>query len=260
MNPKTLTEVMAYDPPPQANIIEHGILPQGQAMALYGDYGTWKSWLAMELGLSVSTGTQWLTYDTNQHRVMIINTELTEYLYGQRWKQLITRRSISSTDDLLVVSDQQFKVDSLKGMDALHRTVRHHKIRLVILDNLFSSMQGNINTNTDTNKLLDFFRMLQTEGVAIVIVHHTSKGIFDPGAGTNVNRMAFDMFGSSFIPNWLDTVFEVKHVQLPRFPDSVKIYPEKHRLAPLPVPGEVLQFSRARLEFRPVITYSVGDV
>tara|TARA_Y100000310_G_C20683177_1_gene817328 strand:+ start:2083 stop:2862 length:780 start_codon:yes stop_codon:yes gene_type:complete len=256
MNPETVKQFLAWVAPPRHEIIQGGLLPEGQIMFLYGGYSTWKSWLAMELAQSISTGEDWLIYGTEPHNVMILNCEIPKAEYQLRWKDYYAKRKFSSNGKsgksatLLVDSDMELALDTFTGLSTILQWLKHYKIKVLIVDNVYTAMNGDLTRNTDANIFIRNCKRLQMAGIAIIFVHHARQAVYDNARGGFVRLRGYEMFGSSFLTNWADTIMEVVNVELPGYPDTVKITPQKHRLSALIPMSATLQFVRRTTDFQ----------
>ena len=248
MNPETLTQFLAWKAPAREHILDGGILPAGQVMFIYGEYSTWKSWLAMDLAWAISTGTNWLAFGSKASKVLIVNSEITKDMYQERWESFVTWRQVQLNGHLMVDTDMELGLDTTTSAQHLRLWIEHHHIKVLILDNLYSSTFGDITKNTDANAFIRNCKLIANMGVALVIVHHSHQPIVD-NTGKFVNLKGYNMFGSSFLTNWADTIMEVVNVDIPRYPDSIKITAQKHRLAKIAPLTTLWQFNRNQLRF-----------
>jgi RecA-family ATPase len=85
MKPGTLAELIAWLPPPQLEIIKHGILPQGAVMIIYGMAGVYKTFLVMDMAASISVAKPWLIYPTVKANTLVLNTEMPKIESRKRW-------------------------------------------------------------------------------------------------------------------------------------------------------------------------------
>ena len=250
MKPELLGDFLAWKAPNIPNIITGGLLPAGQVMFIYGEYGSWKSWLVMELAHSISEGRNWLVFGTNSSKVLIINSEITKASYQERWNNYVSARSISPNGNLLVDTDMELGLDTSGSLSELMNWVVVYNIKVIILDNLYSSTIGDLNKNTDASIFIRNCKALAALGVAVVVVHHTHQPIYDQVHGEFINLRGYEMFGSSYLTNWADTILEVKNVSIPGYNDTIKITPQKHRLTKLIPLTTMYQFSRREVRFR----------
>ena len=239
------TSFLESVPDNRPSIVEYKILDEGGAMIIYGEYGTLKSWIAMHLAASVSSGNQWLLYGTKPYKVGIINTELTRTEYQRRWVSFTRYHTIDKAQ-LLIYSPQQISL----GEHVVH-AVRDNHLGLLIIDNLYLSLSGDAKGSQDVKSFLGLMNKIRFEhNCAIVLIHHTRQPNIDY-RGTQVDLQAYEMFGSSYLPNWADTIMGVAHVK--DMKDCITIRPQKYRLMEAPPVSAVWKFERHRLDLRMVV-------
>ena len=135
-------------------VIKDMILPQGALMFIWGLQDTFKSWCVLDLAWSVASGDPWLVFPTNQHTVLLINTELPKTMLQLRMRQVAQVRGTVPAN-LHVVTDLNLKLDTETGMALLVRWVQECKPGLIIIDNLYRCFVGDMNKGENVNKLLD---------------------------------------------------------------------------------------------------------
>lgn len=244
----TLQNFLAYQYPQRRMLVGNGLLPAQQVMFIYGEYSTWKSWLAQELAYSVSKGIPWLCWETQRANVLIINSEISEGEYQLRWQTFVSNRNITpESNSLYVDSSLDIKLDLTQAIDELKKVILLHTIQLVIIDNLYSSTLGNISRNDDVNVVIANIKMLSsTTGAAFVIVHHARQGQITI-QGEQVKQRGYEMFGSSFLTNWADTILEVSNVDSDK--DVIEVRPQKHRLCRFAPINTYYRFNRSKTQF-----------
>lgn len=250
--PIALPEYIARPLPDREDIIASGILPKGAVMFLYGDEGTWKSWLIIDLVVSIGTRQNWLVYKTYPARILVINPELTDWEYQNRLKQFLRKNKIKQIPpDIFIHSDMDIKIDTLIGLGALTNYVREYQPDLVILDGLFAIMQGDISKNADAQRYISNINTArQHHPFACITVHHSKKATYDFNTGETVKLGTNQMFGSSFFRNWADTILEVAHDPDGFHEDVITITPQKYRTALVKPPAVQYYMDRKTLTFK----------
>ena len=253
MNPEKLTEFLAWRPPHVPNIIQHGILPKGQVLFLYGEYGTMKSWLVQDMAVSIAKGQPWLIYPTSQARVLMLNTELPKKEYQDRWTVGMQGRKLSNLTDIWLDTTTDLFLDTVGGIGDLLATVTQLSIDVVILDNLYSAVRGDLTKNTTADSLIKNCKVLSHRGISLVCVHHARQGLVSLGSGKQIFQGAFEMFGSSYLPNWADSIFITRHEDVPGLSDTITLTPQKYRLCSYKPLEATYRFSRQTTEFELVL-------
>lgn len=256
--PQTLAEFLAWQAPEIKWIVKY-LYPAGSVNFIYGDFHTWKSWIAKELAISVSQGIPWFGFPTTKSKVMLINTELPAALYQDRWKALRQARNIAVNGNMHIYTTHDLKLDTSQGITKLHAMVLDLGIELIIVDNVINGFWGDITRNTDANGLINNCKQLTMDlGRTLAFIHHARQGFID-NRGQRIRQGGFEMFGSSFLSNWADTILEVRHEFVPRFPDVIRISPQKHRNSRFIPPDILTMFNRQKLEFEPMIMLETGE-
>ncbi|KKM97885.1 hypothetical protein LCGC14_1163570 [marine sediment metagenome] len=247
MNPESLDNFLAWQPPVQQSLVQNNLLTPGSVMFIYGEYSTWKSWLAMVLATSLVDGKPWLIWDTEPVKVLMVNAELSKASYQKRWQGYLGKHKLKNRSSLIIENDQELALDSYAGINNYISWLTFNKVQVLIIDNLYTSMTGDLSKNTDANALIRNMKRVQAEGIAVVIVHHARQERFD-NYGT-VNQRAYEMFGSSFLSNWADTIMEARLGYAQGYSDVITLTPQKHRQSILVPLTPVLAFNRSKLQF-----------
>ena len=249
--PKTLSQLLSWKPPLYNDIIGWGVLPQNQMMVLYGEEETWKSWMALEAVWSVSLGSPngWLGFPVVQHRVMVLNTEITEAMYQERAKVMSQSRG-PLENNAFFVTDLDRKIDTARGINDTITELKSCKAELFILDDLYRAVMGNLAQGPDVNRLIDSLNKIRKEaGVAILIIHHSRQADHD-GTGRLVRLGTSEMYGASFLKDHFDTIFSVtKGKEVMPGLESITIEPQKQRLASFKLPTREWLVRRKDMRF-----------
>jgi len=220
-------------------------------MGIWGDWETYKSWLVLDQGFSVAEGVPWLFYPTTQNNVLIINTELPEELYHERYIEIVrTRRKIPK--GLYTIHDMTLKLDTQTGLAKMDAWVEASGAGLLIIDNLYRAMQNDINTNQGVNALLDNLSyLIQKYRVAITLVHHSRKVAYDLRRNMVVRQGAEDMGGNKYLANRMNTIIELRKVTVPNADKAILFIPEKATFERTPIVP--LTLSITDTQFFPVL-------
>lgn len=196
-------------------------------MIIWGEQDTFKTWMAKDLAWSVAEGKPWLTFPTNQHNVLLINTEMPEELYWERW-QMMARSRGSCPENLWVVNDTKLKLDTDEGANKLYNWCKAVSPGLIIIDNLFRSFAGDMSSGHQVNKMLDTFAMIRADfRCATCHIHHSRKTAFDIITKKEIYRGIQDMTGHKNIANNASTVFETRRIYVEGYERTVTLIPEK---------------------------------
>ena len=146
---------------------------------------SFKTWLAVDLALSVASGTKALgCFPVREPGpVIFFGAEDAPALLRERFAALARHRSLTLESlDVFLLDVPVLRLDREKDQLQLSETIRSAKPRLLVLDPLVRMHSLDENSASEISGLLSFLRRLERESeVAILLVHHTRK---HAGAGT----------------------------------------------------------------------------
>jgi hypothetical protein len=167
----------AIEDMPAISWLAHHVMPQGALAALYGPPGSGKSFVALDLALSVAAGLSWLGRATISGGALYLAAEGLGGL-GQRVRAWKHNHGLAGTT---------VGVGFVTGAVNLLDASAAHRIRaavqevpgplqLVVVDTLARSMIGDENDTGDMSRLIatvDHIR--QSTDATVLLVHHTRK-------------------------------------------------------------------------------------
>lgn len=154
------------------------LIERGTKTLVVGPPKTQKTWLALELAVSVLVATPFLTVERWQPeqpgRVLIVEEEGSPNRFGQRLVKLLEGNRV---DGLSVVHRQGVKVDNEESFARLRHEVLRIRPDLVIFDPYASIHLGDENVVKDTMEVIDAFNVIlrALPRTALVIIHHSPK-------------------------------------------------------------------------------------
>jgi hypothetical protein len=169
-----------------------------------------KTWLGLDLALSVASGTACLGYYPVHQPgpVLIYLAEDALAMVRQRVEAVARHRGLSLDQlDLHVITAPRLRLDDPRDHDRLLRTVQVLGPRLLLLDPLVRLHQANENDAAEMARLLSGLRELQKRfQAAVAVVHHVRKngGGAQPGQGLR---------GSSDLWAWSDSNLYLRREQ-----------------------------------------------
>ena len=156
-----------------------GILHQGSKLALGGSSKAFKTWILLELGVAVATGTDWLGHHTTQGKGLYVNFEIQPAPMQRRIAAVARAKGVE-----LKLGALQFW--NLRGHAAGFRTLipkiiercRAENFALIILDPIYKLYGGtDENAAGDVAELLNSLERLTVEtGAAVAYGCHFAKG------------------------------------------------------------------------------------
>jgi len=189
-------------PVPLRQWIVEGIVPRRVVTLLYGDGGLGKSLLAMQLGVSVATGTNWIGHPTDTGPALYLGAEdeqdemhirLTDICasHGVELADLkqLHIRSLVGEDALLATSKNQYtQLEPSELYFRLVREVRRVRPKLVILDTLADLYPSDENYKAHVRQFMGFLKKIAHEhDCAVVVLAHPSKSGMAEGRGDSGN-------------------------------------------------------------------------
>ncbi len=191
-----------------------------------GQPKSFKSWLALEMAVSVASGTPCLgrfkVHDRG--KVLIYLAEDSLAAVRERLDALSKRHDLAIDDlDIDVITASRMRLDLRRDQVRLQKTVRTLSPRLLILDPLVRIPGADENSSAEISSLLAYLRLLQREfSVSLVVVHHVRKSAAPSQAAGQGLR------GSGDLHAWSDAALYLK-----RKSEDVLVTVE-HRSAPAP--------------------------
>lgn len=189
-----------------------GILRRGHQMLIAGGSKTSKSFLSLELAVSIATGRDWLdTYPCKQGRVLYINGEIDRASCDRRLAAILERLKIDR-DELR----GKMAMATLRGIETTtaqltSKIQRSGGYDLVVIDPIYTL--GDVSDENNAAEVRRFLReigRLSTEtGAAVVAIHHHSKG--QQGGKRSIDRAS----GSGVFGRWFDAIVDLSVLNLP---------------------------------------------
>ncbi len=188
-----------------------------------------KSWTAMDLALSVATGTKALGAFpvTKPGPVVFFAAEDAQARVRERFAAIAATRSLDlGAIEVHLLDVPVLRLDDAKDQRRLVYTLRSLRPRLLVLDPLVRLHRADENSSTEISGLLSFLRSIEREiETSVLLVHHTRKDVSlnaQPGQGLR---------GSSDIWAFGDSNLYLRKTGADRVLLSIE-----HRSAPSPSP------------------------
>ncbi len=165
-----------------------------------------KSWLALDLAVSVSSGTPCLNTFTvaASGSVLVYMAEDAGSVVKQRLAGICSHRGLDLVAlPIGVITAPSLRLDLPRDQARLHETVRRHAPRLLVLDPFVRLHRVNENQAQDVSAILGYLRELQrAHDLALVVVHHARKNGGHSGGQS--------LRGSSDFFAWVDTALSLR--------------------------------------------------
>jgi hypothetical protein len=220
---------------PEEHWLVRPLWPKAAVGILGGSPKSCKSWLGLDLAVSVASGTPCLGHFAVEHAAttLVYLAEDSLPMVRARIASLCEARGVSLAGlDLNVLTVPCLRLDQQPHQLALAETLARLRSGLLVLDPLVRLHRLDENDAREVSGLLGYLRELQrTFNVAIVVVHHARKRTAtSPGEALR---------GSSDIYAWTDVT-----AHLSRTPEDDLVLRVEHRSAPSPEPVRLKLVSR----------------
>ena len=193
-----LAEVMTR---PDPEFLIYRVLPMGAPSLLTATHASFKSFIALDMALSVATGRAWHGFNVRRGAVVYVAAEGASGIKkrARAWLEFYGEK----TPDNFVILDVPFQVADAKARADFISEVSELKPVLIILDTLARCAVGlEENSSKDMGEFADALgELAKATGANVLTVHHNNKG----GAYR----------GSSAVPAAVDT-----HLSLERKSDG----------------------------------------
>jgi hypothetical protein len=223
-----IAEVKPFDPAAECWLVE-GIWGWRAVGVLGGPPKSTKTWTAVDLALSVATGTKvFEMYRVPKPGpVVFFAAEDAQARIRERFAAIAARRSLALKSlDVHLLDVPALRLDDAEDQARLRGTLRRLAPRLLVLDPLVRLHRADENSSGEISALLSFLRSIERElETAIVLVHHTRK---DAGSAA---QPGLGLRGSSDLWAWGDSNLYLRRTGRDRSQLTIE-----HRSAPAPSP------------------------
>lgn len=210
------------DMPPLKEELIPGILRMGHKMLLAGPSKAGKSFLLINLAISIGEGVEWLGMPCRQGRVSYVNLELDGASCFARFREIYERRGLppENTKNIDILNLRGKAVPMSRLAPILIHRYKGKGYSAVIIDPIYKVITGDENNATEMSQFCSYFDKVAVElGVSIVYCHHHSKG----AAGKYANA-ADRSSGSGVFARDPDAILDLREL-------STKGLTEKYRAA-----------------------------
>lgn len=195
---KLISSVELTANPTQPDWLVRGMIERESINLLFGEPGSYKSFVALDWAFCVACGIDWHGHKTKQNDVVIVAGEgFSGYArrlkaLEQKYKRNAPNLYISETSADFIFDDSATRV-----ANAVIETCAN--VGLIIIDTLHRNMTGDENSSADIGTVVNNIdHILKPLGAAVVIVHHSGHGAKDRSRGSSSIRGAMDAeFGTT---------------------------------------------------------------
>ncbi len=211
-----------------------------------------KTWTAVDLALSVATGTK--AFESfpvpKPGPVVFFAAEDAPTRIRERFAAIAARRGLALKSlDVHLLDVPSLRLDDRRDQLRLLQTLRGLRPRLLVLDPLVRLHRADENSSSEISFLLSFLRAIERElETAIILVHHTRKD-----AGT-VAQPGLGLRGSSDLWAWGDSNLYLRRTGRDRSALTIE-----HRSAPSPAPITLALVSEPQPHLEVIVERAGGD-
>lgn len=201
--------------PPLKEELIPGILRVGHKLLLAGPSKAGKSFLLINLAISMAEGTDWLGMTCKQGRVCYINLELDEASCLHRIREVYDKLGIEPNNigniDIWNLRGHAVPMNKLAQV-MIHR-FKERQYVAVIIDPIYKVITGDENNATEMSEFCSYFDKVATAlKVSVIYCHHHSKG----AAGKYANA-ADRSSGSGVFARDPDAIIDLREVKVDGF-------------------------------------------
>ena len=197
----------AQSVPPQELV--YGILHRGSKMVLGGSSKTNKTWVLLDLALSVAYVEPWLGQKTAKGRVLFLNLEIQPFFFAKRIEAVASAKNINLTPGCLDVWNLRGHCASYEELlPKIRERIRETEYSLIVLDPIYKMLGGHDeNAAGDVSELTNAIEALSTgTDAAVAFAAHFAKG--NASAKQSIDRIS----GSGVFARDPDTILTMtKH-------------------------------------------------
>jgi len=181
--------VKDYQPP---KWLVKEIIPEYGLIELFGASGSFKSFIALDIGYCISTGISWHGHDVNQGNVVYFAGE---GHYGITKRAMALQKHYEKTPDSFFISSEAIDLSNEENLQEVSEYLKQiSNVELAIIDTLHRN-SGNINEDSASdfaNVLKNIDKYLVPYAKVIMWIHHTGHSTKERSRGTSARYASLD--------------------------------------------------------------------
>lgn len=171
-------ELLADKQQVEPDEIVTGLIHQGTKAVIGGSSKVGKTWLLLDLALSVANGTKFLRWPTKKGRALYLNFEILSPFITARVQALVKHRKYESANGL-DIWNLRGKTADFDALEAeIFKKCEENEYAMIILDPIYKLMVGKSeNMTSGVGSLCSKLEHIaERTGVTVVYAHHFTKG------------------------------------------------------------------------------------
>ena len=216
---ETLADVWDNMPDLKPELIP-GILRVGHKLLLAGPSKAGKSFLLINLAISIAEGVDWLGAKCKHGRVCYVNLELDRASCLRRFREIYDRRGLQpkNTENLTIWNLRGHAAPMNKLAPILIHRFKAKGYAAVIIDPIYKVITGDENSATEMSEFCSYFDNVATEmDVSVIYCHHHSKG-----ASGKYSNAADRSSGSGVFARDPDAILDLRELNVDGLTDKYK--------------------------------------
>lgn len=170
------------DQAPTSYLID-GLVADNSINIIAGLQESRKSWILLDLAMSLASGTQWLNqYECKTKKVLLIDQERPKSEMQRRLTALRNARGLNASDfegRLILRSKTTFRVNLDRSFEHLSAEIERLRPDVLLVDSLKTFVTCNVESNQEMQSVFEKLKELRNKHhLTIVLLHHENKGAY----------------------------------------------------------------------------------
>ena len=189
-----------------------GLLHMGTKGMLVGASKCGKTWLLMDLAISVATGTSFLRWECNAGKVLYMNFEIDMPFFRTRLETMLRCRNLPTVENLHTLHLRGTSIDFAELTQEIINNSRVERYALIVIDPIYKATGSKSDgSSVAVAKICTQLDTIANQtGASVVFAHHFNKG------NTRNLQLIDRMSGSGTWARDLDSIISV--TSLPTHP------------------------------------------
>jgi len=173
--------------------IVRGVLPRAELAVVYGESGSGKSFLALDLCAAITRGIEWRGKRTARGSVVYVCAEGAGG-FKARLRAYARGHAIDLVELPAVIADAPNMLEPKEAAAITHSILNWGKPDVIVIDTLSATTPGgNENSGEDMGRVLSHCKLLHRQtGALVVLIHHSGKDATKGARGWSGLRAAAD--------------------------------------------------------------------